>query len=159
MSKLVPPVTLTIDDKPYTLVCDMAAIQALLDWTGVDLTAPRSTEEAEALGAAMSKPANINAMLAAMLLSENERITPRLAGRMIRNRTITALVSEKCMEAIGRFFEVSPEEMRQMAEKATAEEAAKGTQESASESPNSGQSPDTTSTSPTPNSGEAPSTN
>lgn len=111
MGQLVPPVTVQLD-KPRTLVCDMAAVQQLEEWAGIDLfglISQAGSGDAAALQNTLTTTKVINAMLAAFLLREDPTMNPTKAGQLVSSVSLLKAASEAATEAFQRFFEVSGE--------------------------------------------------
>lgn len=111
MSKLVPPVTVELD-RPRTLVCDMAAVQKIEEWTGANLisalreTAKADDEKKEELAKQLDGPKFTNALLAAFLLHDEPAMTPMKAGQLVTSLGVYQRAVAATTEALSRFFAV-----------------------------------------------------
>mgnify|MGYP000997926448 CR=1 FL=1 len=112
MSKLVPPVAITLDRERH-LVCDMAAIELINEWSGVDLMDAESMKDNPR---AMASPRVINAILAALLTVEDPGMKPSLAGRLIDSKEKLEAATKAVGESIARFFGVSAEDLEAMSQ-------------------------------------------
>ena len=111
MGKLVPPVTVNLD-RQRMLVCDMAAVQKLEEWSGIDLFAlinQAGSGDSAVMQKSLTSTKVINAMLAAFMLREDPTMTPTKAGQLVSSVSLLKAASEASTEAFQRFFEVSGE--------------------------------------------------
>jgi len=94
------------------LVCDMAAVQKLEEWSGIDLFAlinQAGSGDSAVMQKSLTSTKVINAMLAAFMLREDPTMTPTKAGQLVSSVSLLKAASEASTEAFQRFFEVSRE--------------------------------------------------
>ena len=113
MGKLVQPIPIELD-RPRRLACDFNAFVAVQQWTGENifgLANPladqidrpvKGGQNGEVETVTLPDPIKIRAMLAALLLHEDQSMTPVAAGRLITFENINVVIT-KCSEAINAY--------------------------------------------------------